>query len=97
MKLIITLALLIITVIVCEKFEDKLFPPVSWVFAIWKKFSHLLGIVMSSLILSVLWTIGIGLYALLYKLGSPFRKKPLSDTYWIDIPTNADRNLRHQF
>lgn len=97
MKLIITLALLIITVVLCEKFEDRLPPPLSWIFALWKKFSHVLGIVMSSIILTILWIVGIGIYAIAYKAMVPFRKKGPSDSYWIDIPANKDHNLRHQF
>lgn len=97
MKIILTIVLLMVTVVLCEKFEDKLFPPLSWIFALWKKFSHGLGIVMSSIILSLLWIIGIGSYAILYKIGRLFRRKPSQDTYWISVPSDKENNLRYQF
>lgn len=98
MKLFATLALLVFIVLLCDKYEQRLPPPMSWIYALWKKFSHVLGIVMSFLILTVLWIIGFGSYAIIIKILNMRHwgeKKP--DTYWIDVEPTTIESMKHQF
>jgi len=98
MQLFVTLVLLVLFVLLCDKYEDKLFPPISWIYALWKKFSHVLGIIMSFIILTILWIVGFGLYAIILKiitLPKRFAKKP--DSYWIDVQPTTVESLKHQF
>lgn len=96
MKLFVAIALLILAVLVCEKFEDRLPIPINWIFAVWKKFSHYLGLVMSSIILSVLWIVGIGLYAIIFKLTKAFKKETTKTSYWIDV-SSQQSDMKYQF
>tara|TARA_Y100000310_G_scaffold310740_1_gene356279 strand:+ start:529 stop:840 length:312 start_codon:yes stop_codon:yes gene_type:complete len=74
--------------------EEKLIPPFSWQHAIWLKFSHGLGIVMSKLILTILWIVGFGPYAIVWKLGHLKKKK--SDTYWVKVD-NEKADMKYSF
>ncbi|MDP7477042.1 MAG: hypothetical protein QF442_01180, partial [Candidatus Peribacteraceae bacterium] len=67
MKFFIVLAALVVIVLICDKYESKLPPPISWIYALWKKFSHVLGIIMTFIILTVLWIVGFGVYAIVMK------------------------------
>ncbi|MDP7454689.1 MAG: hypothetical protein QF809_04100, partial [Candidatus Peribacteraceae bacterium] len=63
---------------------------------IWCSFSHVLGLVMSFLILSLFWLICFSLYGIglkIWNLKNLFKKKP--DTYWIDPPKDA--GMKYQF
>ncbi|PIR53740.1 hypothetical protein COU75_04475 [Candidatus Peregrinibacteria bacterium CG10_big_fil_rev_8_21_14_0_10_42_8] len=98
MKFLIVLAVLVVFVLICDKYEDKLFPPISWIYSLWKKFSHVFGTVMSFIILTVLWIIGFGIYAIILKiitLPKRFQKAP--DTYWIDTEPTTNDSMKHQF
>ena len=98
MKLFVILALLIVSVLICDKYEEKLFPPISWIYALWKKISSILGVVMSFIILTILWIVGFGIYAIILKiitLPLYFAKKPKS--YWIDIKPTTVESMKHQF
>ena len=49
-------------------------------------FSHILGMIMSTIILTILWIVGFGIYAVILKivtLPARFRKSP--DSYWIGV------------
>lgn len=98
MKFLAFLALFAFLVILCEKYEDKLFPPLSWIFSLWKKFSHILGIIMSFLILSILWIVGFGLYGIILKIITlPNKFKPEHESYWLDATPTTKENMIHQF
>mgnify|MGYP003989956991 FL=1 len=98
MKLLIILALLVVTVLLCDKYEERLPPPISWIYALWKKFSHVLGTVMSFLILTVLWIVGFGIYAIVIKIITfPKRFKTKPNTYWIDVEPTTVESINHQF
>lgn len=98
MKLLAFLAFFAFIVILCEKFEEKLFPPLSWIFALWKKFSHLLGTVMSFLILTVLWIVGFGLYGIILQIITlPKRFTPEPKSYWIEAVPSTKETMCHQF
>ena len=98
MKIFAVLFALVLFVLACDKYEEKLFPPISWIYALWKKFSHYLGIIMSFIILTILWIVGFGLYAIVLKIitiPKRFHKEP--ESYWIETePTTVD-SLKHQF
>ena len=98
MKLFLILAVLIIAVLLCDRYESKLPPPISWLYALWKKFSHVLGIVMSFLILTVLWIVGFGTYAIIIKIVTfPKRFASKPQTYWIDVAPSTAESMKHQF
>lgn len=98
MKILVVLAVLVLFVLLCDKYEEKLFPPINWIYALWKKFSHVLGIIMSFIILTILWIVGFGLYAIILKtISIPkwFTKEP--ESYWIDVQPTSTDSLKHQF
>ncbi|MAE68496.1 MAG: hypothetical protein QF793_03110 [Candidatus Peribacteraceae bacterium] len=98
MKFLAVLAVLVFFVILCDKYEEKLPPPVSWIYAVWKKFSHILGVIMSFLILTVLWIIGFGIYAIITKIVTfPSRCKPDPKSYWINCEPTTVESMKHQF
>lgn len=96
MKLLIILGILIAAVLVCEKYEKLLPPPISWLFALWKKFAHVLGVVMNTVILSILWIVGFGIYAIIIKMAT-LCKTEKQDTFWIDAEVQTDESFSHQF
>ena len=64
----------------------------------WMKFSHILGLIMSTVILTILWIVGFGLYAIVLKIiqiPSLFSKSPA--TYWIDIKPDPIENMKYPF
>lgn len=98
MKLFVILGILIIAVLICDKYEEKLFFPVNWIYAAWKKFAHGLGIVMSFLILTILWIVGFGIYAIVMKVITfPKRFKQEPDSYWIDCEPTTIESMKRQF
>lgn len=93
MKLLIALGVFAVAILLLDKFHKKLPPPFPQIHAAWMKFSHTLGAIMSWLILSILWIIAFGPYAIAFKFT---QKKPKEmNSYWIDADPNQD--LRHQF
>lgn len=76
----------------------KLPPPFNWLYDAWMAFSHVLGMVMSKIILTILWIVGFGSYGIARKIIFLFVKKAEAPgTYWIDVlPTEPD-DLHHQF
>lgn len=98
MKVFAILAVLVVVVLICDKFEDRLPPPISWIYALWKKFSHVLGTVMSFIILSILWFIGFGIYAVILKIITlPKRFAGEPATFWIDSEQTTIESMKHQF
>ncbi len=73
----------------------------------WMAFSHALGFVMSKIILTLLWIVGFGLYAIALKVIRLWRPDPNDAPGWIDVPESGPvhRSLgeggpaefRHQF
>jgi hypothetical protein len=98
MKLLAILAIMVVAVLVCDKYEDKLFPPINWIYALWKKFSHVLGLVMSFLILTILWIVGFGIYSIVLRIITlPKRFSPDPNSYWIDCEPSTAESMKHQF
>jgi len=76
----------------------KLPPPFNWLWKGWNAFSHVLGFVMSKIILTIVWIVGFGIYAIIIKLfliRKLMKKKP--ETYWIDIKQDPIENMKYQF
>lgn len=71
--------------------------PLNKAYAAWMAFSHALGRVMSTIILSVLWIVGFGLYAMIMKIGHLFRKHTPPQTYWIDCSPERPESFRQSF
>lgn len=72
--------------------------PLKLLFEGWMKFSHILGLIMSTIILTILWIVGFGLYAIILKIimiPSLFKKSP--ETYWIDIKPDPIENMKYPF
>lgn len=75
----------------------KLPPPFSWLWNAWMAFAHVLGRVMSFLILTVLWIIGFGIYGIVMKLVRLVKRTPPSGSYWIDAPEEIEGGMKYQF
>ncbi len=53
---------------------------------------------MSFLILTVLWIIGFGIYAIITKIVTfPSRCKPDPKSYWINCEPTTVESMKHQF
>ena len=65
-------------------------PPFSWLWSAWMAFSKVLGMIMSKIILTVLWIVGFGVYAIIAKVIGLFGSKMKPATYWnvIEKPTD---------
>lgn len=64
----------------------------------WMAFSHILGMIMSTIILTILWIVGFGLYAVILRivtLPNRFRKPP--DSYWLDAKPASVEEMRYPF
>ena len=97
MKIVLILIALAAVVLLMEKFKSQLPTPLKQIYWVWEKFSHTLGIIMSWIILTVLWVVGFGAYAIIRKCIMPFKKKPATNTYWIDIEASTPDAMKHQF
>lgn len=71
--------------------------PIKVLYALWMKFSHYLGLVMSTIILTILWIVGFGLYAIVWRIACLFAKKKGNETYWIPAEQNPIEHMRHPF
>jgi hypothetical protein len=74
----------------------KLPAPLQKAYDVWMHFSHILGRIMSTILLTVLWVVVFGLYAVILKCMKLLRRDTASDTYWIDISKESS-DMRHQF
>lgn len=72
-------------------------PPLSWLYAGWMAFSHILGMVMSKIILTILWIVGFGLYAIVIKAIRLVKGEPSKVTYWQIPPEEFEGRLKYQF
>ena len=69
----------------------KLPPPLSWFYDAWMEFSHVLGRIMSTIILTVLWIVGFGTYAVVLKIMRLIRPENATGSTWVDAaPLDAD-------
>ncbi|TSC59480.1 MAG: hypothetical protein Greene041662_456 [Candidatus Peregrinibacteria bacterium Greene0416_62] len=70
--------------------------PLKKIYDAWMSFSHILGRIMSTILLTILWIIVFGLYAIVLKIVKLFSKTPSKDTYWIDV-SNESTDMQYQF
>lgn len=72
--------------------------PVRQLFRGWMAFSHVFGMIMSTIILTILWIAGFGIYAVILRIVNfpkYFQKAP--ESYWIVArPMNPDE-MRYPF
>lgn len=98
MWIVIVVIALITFVLVCNKFENQLVPPFSWFYKAWMKFSHILGRIMSWILLTILWIVGFGIYGIVMKLVKLFKPKPHRvATYWIESEPHSVQQMSRQF
>ena len=73
--------------------------PLRALYNAWMKFSHVLGVIMSTILLTVLWIVGFGLYAIVLRVMNMFflLKKQKQDTYWKDALPTEKEMLRYPF
>ncbi len=62
----------------------------------WMTVSHMIGLVMSSIILSILWVLVFGAYAVVIKTVSLFGAKRKAASYWADVSEEVP-DYQHQF
>ncbi len=70
--------------------------PLKGVYDLWMRFSHILGRIMSTILLTILWIVMFGLYAIVLKIMQLFSKTSKKDTYWIDVG-NDNTDMQYQF
>ncbi|MCA9370749.1 MAG: hypothetical protein KC680_02190 [Candidatus Peregrinibacteria bacterium] len=98
MKTLAVLAVLVLAVVLCDRFKETLPTPIKQIYTLWETFSHYLGIVMSFLMLTVLWIVGFGMYGIILKIISlPKRFTTEPDSFWIDATPSTKESMHHQF
>ncbi|MDA1209158.1 MAG: hypothetical protein O2904_03980 [bacterium] len=95
MKLIVIIVGLMAIVLIAEKYKDSLPTPLKQIYKVWELFSHVLGMVMSKILLTILWLLVFGPYAIVWKILHLRKKKQSS--YWIDVDLNAKNDMKYQF
>ena len=95
MEIIIALAALALVLVLLDTFYSKLPKALQKAFDLWMKFAHALGYVMSRVILTILWIVVFGPYAIIWKLTHRQKKNP--DSYWIEIDKSVEQKLEYQF
>lgn len=63
----------------------------------WMKVSHLIGLVMSRILLTVLWLTVFSFYALVLRIAMLFKGRQEEAPRWIPVPPAEPDALRHQF
>ena len=64
---------------------------------LWMAMSHAMGRVVSWILLSILWALVFGVYALIMKSARLFRRSGAPDSYWKPCPPEFPESMRHQF
>jgi hypothetical protein len=62
----------------------------------WMAFSHAIGIVMSSVLLTLIWVFVFGAYAVILKIVKVFGTKPHPESFWWDV-SKEHSDFEHQF
>lgn len=61
-------------------------------------FSRILGLIMSTIILTILWIIGFGFYAIVLKLiGIPSRFRKAPETFWLSCKSDPIEHIQYPF
>ncbi len=75
----------------------RLPPPLSWLWHGWMAVGHVIGRIVSFLILTILWIVGFGTYGVILKVARLFMAKKPPQNYWVDLPKEYPESLRYQF
>jgi len=97
MQFLLIIGGLVVMVLLCEKFKAHLPFPIRQIYGLWERFAHVVGIVMSTMILSVFWFVVIGIYAVILKCAGLFRNRVHSETYWIPSEPQTTQSMERQF
>jgi len=63
----------------------------------WLKIGHGTGQIMSTIILTILWIVGFGLYAIFWRIAHLIQKKTSAESFWIDSPESTAQNMHYPF
>jgi hypothetical protein len=63
----------------------------------WKRVSRAIGIALSFVVLTIVWLVAFGLYALILRVIRLFKKKGNPASYWRDTVPESAENLLHPF
>ncbi len=74
----------------------KIPAPLKLLYDWWMKLSRAIGLVVSSVLLTVLWGIGFGAYAIAFKVMRLFTKKTQIQSTWV-TPPEEESELSNQF
>ena len=74
----------------------KLTTPLRQLWSSWLAVSHVIGIVMSGIVLTILWILVFGAYAIVLKIPSLFAKKTKTESFWWNV-SGEESDFRHQF
>lgn len=69
--------------------------PLRWLWDGWLAVSHVIGMVMSRILLTILWLTCFAVYAVIWKIGTLFSTK--DETGWQPAETTTKETLRLQF
>lgn len=75
---------------------DLLFKPIRLAWRGWMAFSHVLGLVMSTILLTILWIVGFGSYAVATSIAGLRGRKP-AISYWQAAIPQRHEDLLRQF
>jgi hypothetical protein len=70
--------------------------PIKQAYTLWMRFAHVLGRIMSFILLTVLWIVVFGVYAIILKIIRRCTRTVQIESYWIDVSREAT-DLRYQF
>ncbi len=60
------------------------------------RFSHILGRIMSTILLTIIWIVVFGAYAIVLKIVRLFSTTTATQGYWIDV-SKENTDMKYQF
>lgn len=63
----------------------------------WMAFSHALGLVMSTIVLTLLWIVGFGSYAIAFRIACICKRSVVQTSYWNTSLPQRREDLLRQF
>lgn len=72
-------------------------PPLNWLWKGWMAFSHVLGMIMSWIILTLLWITAFSIYGIILKVGGLFRSKAPPKSEWVPAAEDFENSMKYQF
>ncbi len=70
--------------------------PLKPLYDAWMAVSHFIGLIMSSVMLSIIWVVVFGAYAVIIKTVGLFGAKRRTGSYWADVSGEVS-DFQHQF